>query len=104
MLNLLWFAHLCATAEVLSIRAQYGDAGGEMLPIKLIEDLTGTPLRLPALARSAGAIADGAGTRPDPRRRAGVTMAAGLSSLQLAIAPTPTAHFGAGGIHKLGPC
>lgn len=124
MLNLLWFAHLCATAEVLSIgvaagvdlatlrdsllaspaashfvetdvlsvlrdgdydegfalalackdlglavdlaratgvpaevsalveqiyrraRAQYGDSGGEMLPIKLIEDLTGTPLRL----------------------------------------------------------
>jgi 3-hydroxyisobutyrate dehydrogenase len=29
-------------------RAQYGDAGGEMLPIKLLEDLTGTPLRLPA--------------------------------------------------------
>jgi 3-hydroxyisobutyrate dehydrogenase len=124
MLNLLWFAHLCATAEVLAIgvaagvdlgglresllaspaashflesdvlsvlrdgdydegfalalackdlglavdlarasgvpaevsalveqiyrraRAQYGDLGGEMLPIKLLEDLTGTPLRL----------------------------------------------------------
>lgn len=124
MLNLLWFAHLCATAEVLSIgavagvglailrdsllaspaashflaadvlsvlkdgdydegftlalackdlglavdlaratgvpaelsalveqiyrraRAQYGDSGGEMLPIKLLEDLTGRPLRL----------------------------------------------------------
>jgi len=124
MLNLLWFAHLCATAEVLSIgvgagvdlsvlrdsllaspaashflaadvlsvlndgdydegfalalackdlglavdlaratgvpaevsalveqiyrraRAQYGDAGGEMLPMKLLEDLTGRPLRL----------------------------------------------------------
>jgi len=29
-------------------RAQYGDAGGEMLPIKLLEDLTGTPLRLDA--------------------------------------------------------
>ena len=29
-------------------RAQYGDAGGEMLPIKLYEDLTRTPLRLPA--------------------------------------------------------
>ena len=28
-------------------RAQYGDAGGEMLLIKLYEDLTGTPLRLP---------------------------------------------------------
>jgi len=28
-------------------RAQYGDAGGEMLPIKLYEDLTRTPLRLP---------------------------------------------------------
>jgi 3-hydroxyisobutyrate dehydrogenase len=28
-------------------RAQYGDRGGEMLPIKLLEDLTGTPLRLP---------------------------------------------------------
>ena len=28
-------------------RAQYGDVGGEMLPIKLLEDLTATPLRLP---------------------------------------------------------
>jgi 3-hydroxyisobutyrate dehydrogenase len=28
-------------------RAQYGDAGGEMLPIKLLEDLTATSLRLP---------------------------------------------------------
>jgi 3-hydroxyisobutyrate dehydrogenase len=28
-------------------RAQYGDTGGEMLPIKLLEDLTGTALRLP---------------------------------------------------------
>jgi 3-hydroxyisobutyrate dehydrogenase len=123
MLNLLWFAHLCASAEVLSIgvaagvdlavlresllaspaashflesdvlsvlrdgdydegfalalackdlglavdlaravgvpaevsalveqiyrraRAQYGDLGGEMLPVKLLEDLTGTQLR-----------------------------------------------------------
>ena len=27
-------------------RAQYGDDGGEMLPIKLLEDLTGTPLRI----------------------------------------------------------
>ena len=27
-------------------RAQYGDAGGEMLPIKLLEDLTGSPLRI----------------------------------------------------------
>jgi len=28
-------------------RARYGDTGGEMLPVKLLEDLTGTPLRLP---------------------------------------------------------
>jgi 3-hydroxyisobutyrate dehydrogenase len=28
-------------------RAQYGDHGGEMLPIKLLEDLTSTQLRLP---------------------------------------------------------
>jgi len=27
-------------------KAQYGDAGGEMLPIRLLEDLTGTDLRL----------------------------------------------------------
>jgi 3-hydroxyisobutyrate dehydrogenase len=27
-------------------RAQYGDSGGEMLPVKLYEDLTGSPLRL----------------------------------------------------------
>ena len=34
-------------------RAQYGDAGGEMLPIKLYEDLTRTPLRgRPELAMS----------------------------------------------------
>jgi 3-hydroxyisobutyrate dehydrogenase len=29
-------------------RAQYGDHGGEMLPIKLLEDLTTTRLRLPS--------------------------------------------------------
>jgi 3-hydroxyisobutyrate dehydrogenase len=28
-------------------RAQYGDDGGQMLPMKLLEDLTGTALRLP---------------------------------------------------------
>lgn len=28
-------------------RAQYGDGGGEMLPIRLLEDLTQAPLRLP---------------------------------------------------------
>ena len=28
-------------------RAQYGDSGGEMLPVKLYEDLTGSPLRIP---------------------------------------------------------
>jgi len=28
-------------------RAQYGDEGGQMLPMKLLEDLTGTPVRLP---------------------------------------------------------
>jgi 3-hydroxyisobutyrate dehydrogenase len=137
MLNLLWFAHLCATAEVLAIgvgagvdlatlrdsllaspaashflaadvlsvlrdgdydegfalalackdlglavdlartvgvpaevsalveqiyrraRAQYGDLGGEMLPIKLLEDLTGTPLRLTRPAHDASRTASG---------------------------------------------
>jgi 3-hydroxyisobutyrate dehydrogenase len=29
-------------------RAQYGDHGGQMLPMKLLEDLTKTPIRLPA--------------------------------------------------------
>jgi len=29
-------------------RARYGDTGGEMLPVKLLEDLTGSPLRLAA--------------------------------------------------------
>jgi 3-hydroxyisobutyrate dehydrogenase len=28
-------------------RAQYGDGGGQLLPMKLLEDLTGTPIRLP---------------------------------------------------------
>ena len=40
-------------------RAQYGDAGGEMLPIKLYEDLTRTPLRLPPVSTSG----------PSPLRR-----------------------------------
>jgi 3-hydroxyisobutyrate dehydrogenase len=41
-------AELSAVVEQIyrRARAQYGDAGGEMLPIKLLEDLTGTPLRL----------------------------------------------------------
>ncbi|HMI23813.1 MAG TPA: NAD(P)-dependent oxidoreductase [Streptosporangiaceae bacterium] len=34
-------------------RAQYGDAGGEMLPVKLYEDLTRTPLRFPPVSTSA---------------------------------------------------
>jgi hypothetical protein len=42
------------TAAVAQIhrraRARYGDAGGEMLPVRLPEDLTGIPLRLPAPA------------------------------------------------------
>jgi 3-hydroxyisobutyrate dehydrogenase len=29
-------------------RAQYGDQGGQLLPMKLLEDLTKTPIRLPA--------------------------------------------------------
>jgi 3-hydroxyisobutyrate dehydrogenase len=34
-------------------RAQYGDSGGEMLPIKMLEDLTATPLRLPPIRQAA---------------------------------------------------
>jgi 3-hydroxyisobutyrate dehydrogenase len=34
-------------------RAQYGDSGGEMLPIKMLEDLTATPLRLPPARQAA---------------------------------------------------
>jgi hypothetical protein len=34
-----------------------GDPGGEMLPIKLMEDLTGTPLRLPGTGADAVASA-----------------------------------------------
>jgi 3-hydroxyisobutyrate dehydrogenase len=33
--------------------AQYGDSGGEMLPIRLLEDLTATPLRLPPASHEA---------------------------------------------------
>jgi 3-hydroxyisobutyrate dehydrogenase len=42
-------AELSALVEQIyrRARAAYGDAGGEMLPIKLYEDLTHTPLRLP---------------------------------------------------------
>jgi 3-hydroxyisobutyrate dehydrogenase len=42
-------AELSALVEQIyrRARAQYGDAGGEMLPMKLYEDLTHTPLRLP---------------------------------------------------------
>jgi 3-hydroxyisobutyrate dehydrogenase len=41
-------AELSALVEQIyrRARAQYGDAGGQMLPIKLLEDLTGTPLRI----------------------------------------------------------
>jgi alcohol dehydrogenase len=168
MLNLLWFAHVCATAEVFSIgvaagvdlgmlrasllaspaashfveadvlsvlrdgdydegfalalackdlglaidlarttgvpaelsalveqiyrraRAQYGDAGGEMLPIKLLEDVTRTPLRL-----------NDAPTHTMSTR--GLPMADTLSGLQLDIGARPGAHFGAGSVAKLGP-
>jgi 3-hydroxyisobutyrate dehydrogenase len=43
-------AEVAATVEQIyrRARATYGDDGGEMLPIKLLEDLTATPLRLPA--------------------------------------------------------
>jgi 3-hydroxyisobutyrate dehydrogenase len=42
-------AELSALVEQIyrRARAQYGDAGGEMLPVKLYEDLTRHPLRLP---------------------------------------------------------
>ena len=41
-------AELSAVVEQVyrRARAQYGDAGGEMLPIRLYEDLTRVPLRL----------------------------------------------------------
>jgi 3-hydroxyisobutyrate dehydrogenase len=41
-------AELSALVEQIyrRARAQYGDDGGEMLPIKLLEDLTGTALRI----------------------------------------------------------
>jgi 3-hydroxyisobutyrate dehydrogenase len=41
-------AELSALVEQIyrRARAQYGDDGGQMLPIKLLEDLTGTPLRI----------------------------------------------------------
>jgi 3-hydroxyisobutyrate dehydrogenase len=45
-------------------RAQYGDAGGAMLPIKLYEDLTRTPLRLPQHDRGSNPRYDGC---TDPR-------------------------------------
>jgi 3-hydroxyisobutyrate dehydrogenase len=43
-------AELSALVEQIyrRARATYGDAGGEMLPVKLYEDLTGSPLRLSA--------------------------------------------------------
>src|SRR6201995_2276291 len=52
--------HVGGPAEVSAVveqvyrraRAQYGDAGGEMLPIKPHEDLTRTPLRLPPASAS----------------------------------------------------
>jgi 3-hydroxyisobutyrate dehydrogenase len=43
-------AEVSAVVEQIYRRARvrYGDQGGEMLPIKLLEDLTMTPLRLPS--------------------------------------------------------
>jgi len=42
-------AELTAMVEQIyrRARAQYGDHGGQLLPMKLLEDLTATPLRLP---------------------------------------------------------
>ncbi|HKR72351.1 MAG TPA: iron-containing alcohol dehydrogenase [Streptosporangiaceae bacterium] len=182
MLNLLWFAHLCATAEVLSIgvaagvdlsrlrdsllaspaashfieadvlsvlrdgdydegfalalackdlglavdlaratgvpaevsalieqiyrraRAQFGDAGGEMLPIRLLEDLTGRPLRL----TDAGAIAERADTAAAVTTSPALTLVqelsvtANLAGLQLDFGAIPAARFGAGTLAQLG--
>jgi hypothetical protein len=54
-------------------RAQYGDAGGEMLPIKLYEDLTRTPLRHPQrdLSTVFGVKERQGLTGPTPRAAAG---------------------------------
>jgi 3-hydroxyisobutyrate dehydrogenase len=37
-------------------RAAYGDLAGEMSPVRLWEDLTGTPLRLPPTAPTAESV------------------------------------------------
>lgn len=50
-------------------RAQYGDAGGEMLPVKLYEDLTRTPLRFPPVSTSAPP----APPPPGPQQHQGLT-------------------------------
>jgi len=44
-------------------RAQYGDAGGEMLPIKLYEDLTRAPLRLHPEPLSAASYSCGSSSQ-----------------------------------------
>jgi 3-hydroxyisobutyrate dehydrogenase len=47
-------------------RAQYGDAGGEMLPMKLYEDLTRAPLRLPPVSASASLTSPPSLASPPP--------------------------------------
>ena len=49
LLNQLWFGSLIAIAEQIfrRARAAYGDAAGEMSPVRLYEDIAQTELRLP---------------------------------------------------------
>jgi hypothetical protein len=63
-------------------RAQYGDDGGQMLPMKLLEDLTATPS---ACARATRRSDD----------------ALPLAGARFVLTPMPAAHFGAGAIGEL---
>ncbi len=44
--NILAAGHDLVVHDIRPDAAQYGDGGGEMLPVRLLEDLTGTALRL----------------------------------------------------------
>ena len=88
-------SHVGVQAEVSAVveqvyrraRAQYGDAGGEMLPIKLYEDLTRTPLRLPPVSTSASLRGPGSAVSPYPSAFPGLS--ASRMPFRRPVAPPP---------------
>ena len=76
-------------------RAEYGAAGGEMLPVKLYEDLTRRPLRLPRSIVDQNTPHDGCN---DPLGLGPFLPEPHMPVDGLVSEPEPTANFRAGGL------